>query len=273
MSTSSYDLTEVVIPTHDVNPGHQLPIHPFIVQPKFQGSVPQRANQTASRIQQLDAGVLQALGVQAKLAIGAPNDQYEQEADQVAAQVVQRLHQPQPQRPAVQRQEMPEEDEDLQMKPLAHSIQRQEMPEEDEDLQMKPLAHSIQRQKMPEEDEDLQMKPLLQCHGAGAGVASSQLESSIESARGQGQPLGEPVRASMEQAFGADFSGVRVHTGSQSDELNQSIQARAFTTGQDIFFRQGEYQPSNPGGQELLAHELTHVVQQTGSAVQSKEQQ
>ena len=76
------------------------------------------------------------------------------------------------------------------------------------------------------------------------------------------------MRSSMEQAFGADFSGVRVHTDSRSDGLNQSIQARAFTTGQDIIFRQGEYQPGNRGGQELLAHELTHVVQQNGGAVQ-----
>nr|MCM0593799.1 DUF4157 domain-containing protein [Gloeotrichia echinulata DEX184] len=68
-------------------------------------------------------------------------------------------------------------------------------------------------------------------------------------------------------AFGADFSGVKVHTDGQSDQLNRSIQARAFTTGQDVFFRQGEYNPGSRGGQELIAHELTHVVQQNGGAV------
>jgi hypothetical protein len=72
----------------------------------------------------------------------------------------------------------------------------------------------------------------------------------------------------MGQAMGADFSGVKVHTDSQSDQLNQSIQAKAFTTGQDVFFRQGAYEPSSRGGQELIAHELTHVVQQNGGAVQ-----
>jgi hypothetical protein len=77
----------------------------------------------------------------------------------------------------------------------------------------------------------------------------------------------------MEGAFGADFSGVKVHTDSKSHELNQSIQARAFTTGQDIFFRQGEYNPGSRPGQELLAHELTHVVQQNGSAVSKKSQE
>ena len=70
--------------------------------------------------------------------------------------------------------------------------------------------------------------------------------------------------------MGADFSGVRVHTDTQSDQLNRSIQAKAFTTGQDVFFRSGEYNPGSKGGQELIAHELTHVVQQNGSTVQKK---
>jgi hypothetical protein len=66
----------------------------------------------------------------------------------------------------------------------------------------------------------------------------------------------------MEREFGADFGGVRVHTGAQADILARSIQAKAFTTGQDVFFRQGAYEPGLRGGQELIAHELTHVVQQ-----------
>ena len=72
----------------------------------------------------------------------------------------------------------------------------------------------------------------------------------------------------MEQAFNADFSGVKVHTGAESDTLNRSLSARAFTSGHDVFFRQGEYNPDSTAGQELLAHELTHVVQQRGTAVQ-----
>ncbi|MBE7384607.1 MAG: DUF4157 domain-containing protein [Leptolyngbya sp. SIO1E4] len=157
------------------------------------------------------------------------------------------------------------------MKPLARVIQRQDLPDEDE-LQMKPLPQTLQRQDLPEEDEDLQLKPLIQRRVEAEGTAPADLESSLAAARGQGRPLGDEVQGPMEQAFGADFSGVRVHTGSQSAQLNQSIQARAFTTGQDIFFRPGEYQPGNRSGQELLAHELTHVVQQNGSAVQPKEQ-
>jgi hypothetical protein len=99
-------------------------------------------------------------------------------------------------------------------------------------------------------------------------AAAPDLEASIQQAQGSGQPLADSIRQPMEQAFGADFSNVKVHTDTQSDQLNQSIQARAFTTGQDVFFRQGEYNPGSRGGQELLAHELTHVVQQSGGLVQ-----
>jgi hypothetical protein len=93
----------------------------------------------------------------------------------------------------------------------------------------------------------------------------SDLESSIQQTRGHGQSLDANLQAKMRQAMGVDFSGVKIHTDSQSDHLNQSIQAKAFTTGRDIFFRQGAYNPSSRDGQELIAHELTHVVQQNHS--------
>lgn len=106
------------------------------------------------------------------------------------------------------------------------------------------------------------MKPLLQRRkDIAKGEASSDLESSIQSARGHGQSLDKKLQRSMGQAMGADFSGVRVHTDAKADQLNKSIQAKAFTTGQDVFFRQGAYEPKSRGGQELIAHELTHVVQ------------
>ncbi|MEM5776359.1 MAG: DUF4157 domain-containing protein, partial [Anaerolineaceae bacterium] len=72
----------------------------------------------------------------------------------------------------------------------------------------------------------------------------------------------------MSSQLGYDLSGVRVHQGAASDQLNRQLDARAFTTGQDIFFRAGEYNPGSSGGQELLAHELTHVVQQGTGRVQ-----
>ena len=83
-----------------------------------------------------------------------------------------------------------------------------------------------------------------------------------------GSPLIRPVRAEMEAAFGADFGGVRVHTDDRAVALNNALQARAFTQGSDIYFNQGEYHPQTDEGKHLLAHELTHVIQQEGSAQQ-----
>ena len=103
----------------------------------------------------------------------------------------------------------------------------------------------------------------------GSGV-SPEVEQGIQAARGGGQPLARSVRAQMEPAFGADFGGVRVHSDARADGLNRSLSARAFTTGQDIFFKQDEYNPGSSSGRELLAHELTHVVQQNGKEVQAK---
>ncbi|MDL5503078.1 MAG: DUF4157 domain-containing protein, partial [Candidatus Methanoperedens sp.] len=90
--------------------------------------------------------------------------------------------------------------------------------------------------------------------------ATSKLESSINAARGGGQPLPEPVRTYMEPRFGHDFSLVRVHTGGHAIQMNRDVGAKAFTHGTDIYFGAGH----SPANLELTAHELTHVVQQTG---------
>ena len=104
----------------------------------------------------------------------------------------------------------------------------------------------------------------------GEGDVMPDVERAIQSSRGGGQSLDSGVRAQMGQALSADFSGVRVHTDAGADGLNRSLSAKAFTTGSDIYFRQGEYNPGSSGGRELLAHELTHVVQQNPDKVQTK---
>jgi hypothetical protein len=105
-------------------------------------------------------------------------------------------------------------------------------------------------------------------------VAASEVhpdvEETMQSERGGGQQLDKGVRTQMESSFGTDFGGVRVHTNAKSDALNQTLNARAFTTGQDIFFRQANYDPGSSNGRELLAHELTHVVQQNKDEIQPK---
>ncbi|MDA0266881.1 MAG: DUF4157 domain-containing protein [Cyanobacteria bacterium] len=99
--------------------------------------------------------------------------------------------------------------------------------------------------------------------GAAGGDVGGDLEQRIQRSRGQGQEIAAPMRGKLEEAFGRDFGGVRIHANTEADQLNRAVQAKAFTTGNDIYFKQGEYRPESRGGQELLAHELTHVVQQT----------
>ena len=107
---------------------------------------------------------------------------------------------------------------------------------------------------------------LIQRSGAGQAEVDEETAERIDSNRGGGQELDSGVRDTMGPAMGQDFSDVRVHTSSESDELNKQLGAEAFTTGKDVFFSDGAYDPDSGGGRELLAHELTHVVQQGSGA-------
>ena len=102
--------------------------------------------------------------------------------------------------------------------------------------------------------------------GLEGGAVEADLQNQINSARGGGQPLDRTVGSKIGGALGADFSGVKVHTDSKSDSLNRSLSAKAFTLGSDVFFSKGAYNPGTHGGKQLLAHELTHVVQQGAAA-------
>jgi Domain of unknown function (DUF4157) len=84
---------------------------------------------------------------------------------------------------------------------------------------------------------------------------------------GGGAPLEPTTRSFMEERIGHDFSDVRVHTGGLADESARSIGAQAYTVGTDVVFRSGSYQPDSPAGQRVIAHELTHVVQQKAGPV------
>jgi len=82
-----------------------------------------------------------------------------------------------------------------------------------------------------------------------------------------GSPLPSGVRSFMEPRFGADFGNVRIHTGEAAAKQSASLNAHAFTVGEHIFFGRNQFQPESAGGRELIAHELTHTIQQ-GAAVQ-----
>jgi len=88
---------------------------------------------------------------------------------------------------------------------------------------------------------------------------------------GGGSPLDEQTRSTMESAFGASFDGVRVHTDAQASRSAESVGANAYTVGSDIVFRSGQFDPSSAAGQRTLAHELSHVVQQSQGPVDGTE--
>jgi hypothetical protein len=133
----------------------------------------------------------------------------------------------------LQREALPEEE--LQMKANPNAIQREESSEDEmEELQMKADPNAIQREESSEDEmEELQMKA-------------------------DPNKMPEKVQSKMENAFSADFSDVRVHEGNQASDVG----AHAYAQGRDIHFAPGKYDPESQSGQELLGHELTHVVQQ-----------
>ena len=98
----------------------------------------------------------------------------------------------------------------------------------------------------------------------GGSEASPSLVSALNQTAGGGIPLPSGTRSFMENAFSTDFSRVRVHADAEASRMSRSIHARAFTYGSDIYFNRGQFTPQSVGGKQLLAHELTHVVQQDG---------
>lgn len=242
--------------------------------------------------------------IQTKLRIGAPNDKYEQEADRVAEQVMRMPDSDQKvsffdqaNGAKIQRTcaECKEEDEEIQRKPLANIlttlIQRQIEGEEDEEEKVQakelygqnpyitpPSENSIQR-LCPECEEELQRQPIeeeeeqpeiMTKSDAGPHAASSNLQSQLNASKGSGSPLPKDTHSFMASALGADFGTVRVHTDSKAAQMNQEIKAQAFTNGSDIYFNKEKYNPDTNSGKELLAHELTHVIQQGGGRSSSK---
>ncbi len=219
-------------------------------------------------------------GIQTKMTVGAANDPYEMEADAVAKQVMTGGES------SVQRESESMEDE-ISEKRMPQFLQRAKLGEDDDEMQMKRadvqretqedelnlMRADIQRDDELEGIEDEIQEKRVQRQAddlSGSFDVEGQVEQQIQSSKGSGQAMGSSSDF-FTQRMGHDFSNVNIHTDSSADNLNRSLGAKAFTTGNDIYFRSGEYNPSSSSGQELLAHELTHVVQQTGgSPVQTK---
>jgi hypothetical protein len=98
-----------------------------------------------------------------------------------------------------------------------------------------------------------------------SGTVHPDVESAIARTRGGGGALDSGVRNRLAPQLGDALADVRVHTDEHADALSRAVSARAFTTGADVFFARGEYRPGTSSGDSLLAHELTHVVQQRGA--------
>ena len=106
---------------------------------------------------------------------------------------------------------------------------------------------------------------LAQRSGDGPSELDEGTSQAINAERGGGHSLDEGIADKAGGVMGQDFSDVNVHTGGTADSLSQGLQAKAFTVGNDIFFKDGEYNPGTSEGQQLISHELTHVVQQGAS--------
>ncbi|MGC9524634.1 MAG: DUF4157 domain-containing protein, partial [Limnospira sp.] len=122
----------------------------------------------------------------------------------------------------------------------------------------------------PEDNQPPQNKLQRQAKGDGSFVANSHIANRIIRRKGRGVPMPEPAREFMESRFENDFSRVRLHTDSEAVQLSHNLRAKAFTHENDIYFNAGQYNPNSAGGRRLLAHELTHTIQQTGARVQPK---
>jgi len=217
---------------------------------------------------------------QPKLKVGKPGDEYEHEADRVAEEVVNSTSETStffsPAQPlGIQAKPLAqnitpfvqkyEEEEEAQAK---FEIQRQE--EEEEEAQTK---LEIQRQE-EEEEELVQAQPMeeeeeeLQAKSQNDSNPRHTTENLLQNSKGGGSSMDQATRAQMESGFGADFSNVRIHTDNTAVQMNKEMGAQAFTTGNDIYFNNGKYSPDSQNGKTLLAHELTHTIQQGASGTQ-----
>ena len=197
--------------------------------------------------------------IQPKLKIGKANDPYEKEADAMADKVVEKSNEPASDTapaffsPAKSVQK--KEEEQVQEKPLADQITPTVQLKEEE------IQQKEEEEIQEKEEEDMVQR----ASGSGDDGGASNIEQNLASSKGGGSPMDTGTKNQMESGFGADFSGVRIHNDSNAVQMNQELGSQAFANGNDIYFNEGKYNPGSSDGQHLLAHELTHTVQQGAS--------
>lgn len=183
--------------------------------------------------------------IQAKLTVNAPGDRHEREAEATADRVMR----------------MPSGDQ---------HAQRAAVPEHDR-IQRASAGDPERLQKAATSEPERIQRVEAGASSTAPALLSDAVHSGIRSQQGGGRRLDGSTRKFMESRFGADFGAVRVHHDAESARLSSSLGARAFTTGNHVFFGAGQYSPGTSEGRHLLAHELTHTIQQ-GAAVQRSPQ-
>lgn len=211
-----------------------------------------------------------SLAVQAKLFVNQPGDQHEAEADKTAGRVVNGSSPT-----GASASGAPAS---VQLKPIAQTltptVQRKENLDQMGQLDMdgtedKMGAINYKGPVIQRKEEDQPANDLLP-PVENQGENTSQevpIEDKIQETKGQGSPLSSDVKTEMETGFGADFKKVKIHTGTQAEEMSSSLGAQAFTTQDNIYFNTNKYSPSTTPGKFLLAHELTHTIQQGAAPV------
>ncbi|MEO7316114.1 MAG: DUF4157 domain-containing protein, partial [Ginsengibacter sp.] len=221
--------------------------------------------------------------IQAKLSVSNPDDPQEKEADAVADQVM-RMPDISP-APVTEKEEKKldrKEEEEIYPKIETPAISRISCKEDAIQSKQINFIH-----RLPQENEDAGFEnaipqananDCIHCKHAGlipSGIiqrrgrdppgSNISFEQSLSSSKGDGNALSGDTRQFMESRFNADFSGVRIHTGSEARQMTSGINAQAFAHGNDIYFNEGKYSPQTQSGGSLLAHELTHTIQQGAS--------
>ncbi len=209
------------------------------------------------------AGIRQQVAprLQTKLRVSQPGDSSEREADRVADAVMRSAE-----TAVVDRAAM--EDEDARVDRAAMEdedmrVDRAAM--EDEDMQVDRAAmedEDMQVDRAAMEDEELQA----QSKASAVPEVTPALAARIHRVHGSGAPLARETRAFFEPRLGVDLGNVRVSAGSEAAKVARALDARAFTVGNHVTFGAGQYQPKTVEGKRLIAHELTHVIQQGGAA-------
>lgn len=221
--------------------------------------------------------------IQPALKVGKPNDKYELEAEAVADKI---MMMPSPSAtpmmsasPRGVQMNAAEEEEELQMSPLSAGISKIHRSEEDKEVQLSSEEEEVQLfaeqnslVRLADDEGEIQLKNeeegTIQLSGGESAAVSPQLTTQIRQSAGSGTALPPAVQQDMGQKIGADFSGVRLHTDPQASSMSSALGAQAFTHGNDIYFNKDKYQPESSQGKHLLAHELTHTVQQGAAPVQ-----